>query len=100
MEISMYHEIFVNKSLYKVIQSLCDGIRANIPYSSTQVYSVARVTASIINGASIALFDRQHNNSDTVGLIMELENGVRAAIETGYDVSQQHGAGIVVVYSL
>ena len=100
MQISMYQETFMDVSLDHVIQSLSEGLRANIPYSDSQVFTIARLTASIINGSIVDLYDTEFSGLDTVELIMELENGIRSVLETNYDSSVEHGAGIIAVYQV
>lgn len=100
MQISMYQETFMDVSLDHVIQSLSEGLRANIPYSDTTTFAAAHLTASIINGNVVDLYDSQFSGLDTVELIMELENGIRGVLEPNYDSGVEHGAGIVAVYNL
>ena len=100
MEISMYRETFINQSLNKVVSTLSSGLRADMPYSDTQVYIKVRLTASIINGVNIDLYDVELSNVDTIGVIFELENGIRSVLEPNYNIDNQHGAGISAVYSV
>ena len=96
----MYGETFVNQPLNKVVSSLSAGLRANIPYSDSQVFTIARLTANIINGGSIDLYDAEFSNVDTIGMIMELENGIRGVLEPNYNIDNQHGAGITAAYNI
>jgi hypothetical protein len=100
MEVSSFQGTYINISLNKVIQNLSEGLRANIPYSDTQPFSSARVTATLINGDNTDLFDASINNTDTVGIILEIENGIRGVLEPNFNPDEEHGGGVVAVYSI
>ena len=100
MEISMYQGTYLNQSLDNVVQSLGEGLRANIPYPDTQIYVKVRLTASIINGSNTNLYDAEFSNVDTIEVIFELENGIRAVLEPNYNIDDQHGAAVSAVYSM
>lgn len=100
MEISSFQATYFDLDLTQVVDSLTQGLRTNIPYPDTQVFAKARLTASIVDGSNIDLYDVEIGDIDTVGLIMELENGIRGVLEPNYNIDNQHGAAISAVYCI
>jgi len=95
MEISTYKHIYQNTSIDDVVSGLSSGLRSEIPYSDSQIYTIARLTAVVVKGSEVLLFDNEFSNADTVELIMELENGVHGLLEKNYDATMENGGGVV-----
>ncbi|HEY3250994.1 MAG TPA: hypothetical protein VGK25_07735 [Ignavibacteria bacterium] len=100
MDISSFKHTYQNTSLDNVVSGLTQGLRADIPYPDSQIFSKARLTADVVKNGAIALFDKECSGLDTVELIMELENGVLGILEPNYDSAAENGAGIVAVLSV
>jgi hypothetical protein len=98
MYIASYKQILADSSLDTLVNSLKEGLRADIPYGDTQTYSYARITSVVVKGQNVDIFDNEYGaGQDTVDLIMEMENGIRGILEPGYDSGVENGAAIVAL---
>lgn|SRR3990172_11876793 len=98
MDIASFKKTYEYTSLDDVINGLKAGLRADIPYVDTQTYTLARLTAVVVKGNIIDMFDMEYSSTlDTTELMLELESGVRAILEPNYDSKIQNGAGIVAL---